>query len=206
MQEILEYFPNLTDHQKSQFGQLYDLYIFWNQRINVVSRKDIEQLYTRHVLHSLAIAKYIQFRPGAKIMDVGTGGGFPGIPLAIMFPKANFVLIDSIQKKIKVVNNVIEETQLDNCTGLATRAEKVNQKFDFVVSRAVAQLPKFYAWVRNSFLSQNNHGLPNGIVYLKGGDLEEELAPFQERIKVTNISNYFKDEFFETKKIIHLFK
>lgn len=205
MQEILKYFPEISDKQKEQFQYIEELYIYWNERINLVSRKDIDQLYIRHILHSLAIAKYISFNKGAKVMDVGTGGGFPGIPLAIMFPETDFLLIDSIQKKIKVVRDIIDKTGLTNCKGLVTRAEDVNSKFDFIVSRAVAQLPKFYGWVKTNIKEKSNHTVPNGIIYLKGGDLTEELSPFGKQIVSTDIGNYFKEEFFDTKKVIHLF-
>jgi 16S rRNA (guanine527-N7)-methyltransferase len=206
MEEILRYFPDITEHQKEQFARLKELYVFWNERINLVSRKDIDFLYTHHILHSLAIAKFISFRSGTKIMDVGTGGGFPGIPLAIMFPESQFLLIDSIAKKIKVVEDVIIKTKLDNCKALVSRAENINEKFDFIVSRAVAPLPEFYRWVRKSIMKTPKHIIPNGIIYLKGGDLTEELEPFEDWYTLHNISDYFEGEFFETKKIIHLFK
>lgn len=206
MQIILKYFPELSEQQKNQFEQLHDIFIEWNAQINLVSRKDINQLYTHHILHSLAIAKLVKFNPKAKIMDVGTGGGFPGIPLAIMFPSTEFLLIDSIGKKIKVVNDIIERLGLNNATARITRAENVNQKFDFIVSRAVTQLPKFYDWVKNNISRKPLHTIPNGIIYLKGGDLTEELAPFENWYTEKNIKDYFEDEFFETKKVIHLFK
>ncbi len=206
MQEILKYFPELSRTQIEQYEKLFELYVYWNERINLISRKDIDQLYTRHILHSLAIAKYTSFNPGSCILDVGTGGGFPGIPLAIMFPQSEFLLIDSIQKKIKVVQDIIEQINLKNSKALVTRAEEVNRKFDFVVSRAVAQLPVFYSWVKGNIISKNNHNIPNGIIYLKGGDLTEELGPFKNRIISRDISEYFTEDFFETKKVIHLFK
>lgn len=204
MEDLLRYFPNLTDKQKAQFKELGELYKYWNERINLISRKDIDSLYTKHILHSLAIAKYIQFQPNSKVLDVGTGGGFPGIPLAIMFPETHFFLIDAIAKKIKVVNDIIEKLELNNANAQQLRAEQVKEKFDFIVSRAVTQLPKFYNWTKNSVKTKHSHPLQNGIVYLKGGDLTEELAPFSKRIHTTPITDYFDDGFFETKKIIHL--
>ena len=204
MNEVLRYFENLTDKQKEQFEQLGELYRYWNERINLVSRKDIDSIYTRHILHSLAIAKFIEFNPGTSILDVGTGGGFPGIPLSIMFPDTKFHLIDSIAKKIMVVDDIIEKLELSNARANQVRAEKVKEKYDFVVSRAVTQLPRFYNWVKGNIKGRNNHSISNGIIYLKGGELSEELEPFNTRIHTVNISEYFDDPFFETKKVIHL--
>lgn len=204
MNEVLRYFDNLSEKQKEQLEQLGELYRYWNERINLVSRKDIDSIYTRHILHSLAIAKFIQFKPKSSVMDVGTGGGFPGIPLAILFPETKFHLIDSIAKKIMVVDDIIEKLQIENASADQTRAEKVKEKYDFIVSRAVTQLPRFYNWIKGNIKDENNHPIPNGIVYLKGGDLSEELAPFRSRINTVNISEYFDDPFFETKKVIHL--
>ena len=206
MDEILRYFPNISQSQINQFAQLGELYTYWNERINLISRKDIEFLYTHHILHSLAIARFIDFKPGSKIMDVGTGGGFPGIPLSIMFPDSNFLLVDSIEKKIKVVKDIIDKTRLQNCEAKVVRAEQIKDKFDFIVSRAVAPLPKFYGWVKNSISKNPHHLIPNGIIYLKGGDLTEELLPFEDWYTIKDIHDYFEYEFFETKKIIHLFK
>jgi 16S rRNA (guanine527-N7)-methyltransferase len=206
MQEIIRYFPEISAIQKNQFGELGMLYNYWNERINLISRKDIEHLYTRHILHSLAIAKFIHFREGSKILDVGTGGGFPGIPLAILFPSVQFVLIDSIEKKIKVVKDIIEKLELKNCSAQVIRAEQLKEKFDFVVSRAVAPLPKFHGWVKNNISGIPHHIIPNGILYLKGGDLSEELLSFENWYTSRNISDFFDDPYFETKKIIHLFK
>jgi len=203
MQEILKYFPNLTDLQKEQFGKLEELYTEWNSKINVISRKDIDELYTRHVLHSLGIAKVMEFKPGADVMDVGTGGGFPGIPLAILFPETNFYLIDVIAKKIKVVQEVANGLRLKNVKAEQKRAETVNKDFDFIVSRAVTNMPDFVKWVRGKVKKDQNHDLPNGILYLKGGDLTEELQVFQ-KTTIYNLSDYFEDEFFETKKVVHL--
>ena len=205
MKEILRYFPDLSQKQKEQFQKLEELYTFWNERINLISRKDIDMLYVRHILHSLAIAKYIQFKTDSFVMDVGTGGGFPGIPLAIMFPETQFYLIDSIAKKIKVVNDIIAKLSLNNCTAEQKRAEKVKEKFDFIVSRAVTQLPQFYSWVRNNISKNSKHALPNGIIYLKGGDLAKELSSLENWYVSTPISSYFDDEFFDTKKVIHVF-
>lgn len=203
MQEIIKYFPNLTDVQKEQFAKLEALYIEWNAKINVISRKDIDELYTRHVLHSLGIAKVMDFKPGADVMDVGTGGGFPGIPLAILFPETNFYLIDVIAKKIKVVQEVANGLDLKNVKAEQKRAETVNRDFDFVVSRAVTNMPDFVKWVRGKIKKEQNHDLPNGILYLKGGDLTEELQVFQ-KVTLYNLSDYFEGEFFETKKVVHL--
>jgi 16S rRNA (guanine527-N7)-methyltransferase len=204
MDIVTKYFPDLTSQQLDQFGRLETLYAEWNSKINVVSRKDIEQLYERHVLHSLAIAKIIHFNPGTSVLDVGTGGGFPGIPLAIMFPETSFMLIDSIGKKIKVVSEVASALGLQNANARHVRVEEVNQKFDFVVSRAVTAFPRFVAMVRTRISDQNNNSLPNGILYLKGGDFEEETAPFGKQIKVYELQSFFGEEFFETKKLIHM--
>ena len=200
---IEKHFPDLTDLQKSQFAQLQGLYEEWNAQINVVSRKDIDLLYERHVLHSLGIAKVIQFKPHTKILDVGTGGGFPGIPLAILFPECSFHLIDSIGKKIKVVKAVSHALNLQNVYAEQVRAEDVKDKFDFIVSRAVTAFPEFYAWVRNKIKITGQNTLLNGILYLKGGDLSEELKEFKSKIKEFPLSNYFDGEFFETKKVIY---
>ena len=203
MEEILKQFPNLTDNQIQQFEILQNLYEDWNAKINVISRKDIDELYTRHVLHSLGIAKILEFKPGSKIMDVGTGGGFPGIPLAILFPEVDFYLIDVIAKKIRVVNEVASALELKNVKAEQKRAELVNQEFDFIVSRAVTNMPDFVSWVNGKIRKNSKHELQNGILYLKGGDLTEELADFK-KAEQFNLSDFFKDEFFETKKVVHL--
>jgi 16S rRNA (guanine527-N7)-methyltransferase len=203
MQEIIQYFPNLTEKQLEQFGRLAELYAEWNAKINVISRKDIDELYTRHVLHSLGIAKVMEFKPGATVLDVGTGGGFPGIPLAILFPETNFYLIDIIGKKIKVVQGVAEALGLTNVRAEQKRAETVKEEFDFIVSRAVTNMPDFVKWVRGKIKKDQNHDLPNGILCLKGGDLTEELQVFQ-KVTLYNLSDYFSDAFFETKKVVHL--
>jgi 16S rRNA (guanine527-N7)-methyltransferase len=203
MEEILKQFPDLSDNQILQFQKLQSLYEDWNAKINVISRKDIDELYTRHVLHSLGIAKIIEFRPGSKIMDVGTGGGFPGIPLAILYPEVDFYLIDVIAKKIKVVNEVAAGLGLKNVKAEQKRAELVKQEFDFIVSRAVTNMPDFVSWVDGKITKKQNHELANGILYLKGGDLTEELAAFPKATQY-NLSDFFSDEFFETKKVVHL--
>ncbi len=204
MEIIRKYFTDLSDQQLDHFDQLGTLYKEWNSKINVISRKDIEQLYERHILHSLAIAKIIQFKPGTTILDVGTGGGFPGIPLAIFFPETSFLLVDSIAKKIRVVNEIASALKLQNIKAEHLRVEEVKQKFDFVVSRAVTAFPRFVEMVRSKVSAQCKNVLPNGILYLKGGDFEEEISPFSEQIKVYDLRNYFQEEFFETKKLIHL--
>ncbi len=201
---ILKYFPKLTERQKEQFAALPELYGDWNSKINVISRKDMDNFMEHHVLHSLSIAKVLQFKSMADIMDVGTGGGFPGIPLAIMFPDANFYLVDSIGKKIKVVQNVAEQLQLKNVTAEQIRAEQVDRDFDFIVSRAVTDLSQFVGWVRGKISDIHYHKLRNGIIYLKGGDLTEELAPFRKKVHLYDISDYFEEEYFKTKKIIYL--
>lgn len=203
MEAILKQFPDLTDNQILQFQKLQGLYEDWNAKINVISRKDIDELYTRHVLHSLGIAKIIEFRPGSRIMDVGTGGGFPGIPLAILFPEVDFYLIDVIAKKIKVVNEVAAGLGLKNVKAEQKRAELVKQEFDFIVSRAVTNMPDFVKWVDDKVSKKQNHELANGILYLKGGDLTEELKDFPKATQY-NLSDFFSDEFFETKKVVHL--
>ena len=204
MKIIQKYFPELTNLQGSQFDMLQLLYEDWNSKINVISRKDIDQLYERHVLHSLGIAKFVHFVPGTSVLDVGTGGGFPGIPLAIMFPESQFHLVDSIGKKIKVVEAVASELKLENVSSEKARAEDVAGSFDFVVSRAVTSLPVFYGWVKGKIKKQNNNSIRNGIIYLKGGDFETELKDFKNRLKVYPLNSFFEEPFFETKKIVHI--
>ncbi len=203
MKEILKQFPDLTSLQVEQFSKLEELYKDWNSKINVISRKDIDELYTRHVLHSLAIAKVQPFNKGASILDVGTGGGFPGIPLAILLPDTDFYLIDVIAKKIKVVNEVSKAIGLQNIRAEQKRAELVKGKFDFIVSRAVTNMPDFVLWIQGKVKKENTHQLKNGILYLKGGDLSEELKPFP-KAKEYLISGFFENEFFETKKVVYL--
>ncbi|HWY35226.1 MAG TPA: 16S rRNA (guanine(527)-N(7))-methyltransferase RsmG, partial [Nitrosopumilaceae archaeon] len=197
-------FPDLSEEQQKQFDDLQDLYTHWNAQINVISRKDIDLLYERHVLHSLGIAKIIQFKPNTKLLDVGTGGGFPGIPLAIMFPKSSFHLVDGTGKKIKVVKAITEALNLKNVFAEQARAESIHDKFDFILSRAVAEFPVFFEWVKGKLLRTSFNSLPNGILYLKGGDLNEELKEFQRKVKLYELSKYFKEEFFETKKVVYL--
>lgn len=203
MKILKKYFPNLTEDQIDKFEKLEDLYREWNSKINVISRKDIDELYMRHVLHSLGIAKVQEFIPGARVLDVGTGGGFPGIPLAILFPETQFQLVDSIGKKIKVVQGVAEALGLKNLSAHHMRAEKVKGEFDFIVSRAVTTMPDFVKWVRKKVAKKQQHELRNGILYLKGGDLTEELSPYTS-ITLYNLSDYFTEDFFETKKVVHL--
>lgn len=203
LKEVLKYFPDLTEDQLEKFTKLKDLYKDWNLKINVVSRKDIDEIYLRHALHSLGIAKVQQFQPGSTVMDVGTGGGFPGIPLAILFPETQFHLVDSIGKKIKVVNEVKEGLGLENVKTSNCRVEEIDEQYDFIVSRAVAQMETFVRWVRGKIKKKSNHELKNGILYLKGGDLSEELAKY-ETAKIYNLSDYFEEDFFETKKVVHL--
>lgn len=203
MEEILKQFPNLTDIQKNQFEKLNGLYHDWNAKINVISRKDIDELYTKHVLHSLAIVKIQPFEPGTYVLDVGTGGGFPGIPLAILFPETRFYLIDVILKKINVVKAVAEALELKNVKAEQIRAENVKGDYDFIVSRAVTNMPDFVSWIYDKIKKTNKHELKNGILYLKGGDLTEELKDFPKATEY-NISEFFDDEFFETKKVVHL--
>jgi 16S rRNA (guanine527-N7)-methyltransferase len=203
MDIIQKYFSHLNETQTALFKELEPLYADWNSKINVVSRKDLSELYERHVLHSLAIAKFIRFAPGTTVLDVGTGGGFPGIPLAIFFPAVKFHLIDSIGKKIRVVKGVAEALNLKNVTAEQIRAEQLKQKYDFVVSRAVTRLPEFVVWVRNKISNKQRNAIPNGILYLKGGDLKDEIQPFKKDIFVQNLSDYFEEDFFETKKLVH---
>ena len=202
--EILEtYFPNLTAKQKKQFSKLQELYTFWNAQINVISRKDIDELYIRHILHSLGIAKIQPFNDGSKILDIGTGGGFPGIPLAILFPNAHFYLVDSIGKKIKVVLEVANTLELTNVKAEHIRAEKVKGEFDFIVSRAVTKMDDFTKWTKGKIAKKQQHELKNGILYLKGGDLTEELQKFQ-KATLFDLTTIFKEDFFETKKVVHI--
>ena len=201
---IFKYFPDLTQTQQQQYRQLPELYQFWNSQINVISRKDIDLLFERHVLHSLGIAKVISFLPGENVLDVGTGGGFPGIPLAIMFPDTQFYLVDSIGKKIKVVNEVAKAIGLKNLKAEHIRAEQVPGQFDFVISRAVTQLKDFYPWVKGKFNKTSKNTLPNGILYLKGGDLKQEITESGLAVQQFHLKNYFTEEFFETKQVIYV--
>lgn len=201
---ILEYFPDLTETQKDQFRKLESLYGEWNEKINVISRKDMDSLYEKHVLHSLGIAKVMEFSPGTRVLDVGTGGGFPGIPLAILYPDAHFTLIDSIGKKITVVQAVAEGIGLQNVTAIHGRAEKLKEKFHFVISRAVTQMPEFLRWLKGKFEKEQLNDKHNGVLYLKGGDLAEELAGL--RCEIFDLKKFFDGEFFETKKVVYLSK
>lgn len=203
MEEISNHFPDLTSTQLAQFAKLESLYQDWNAKINVISRKDIDQLYTNHVLHSLAIAKIQKFKPGSYVLDVGTGGGFPGIPLAILFPETRFYLIDVILKKINVVKAVVESLDLKNVKAEQLHAENVKGDYDFIVSRAVTNMPDFTSWIKDKIKKTNKHELQNGILYLKGGDLTQELSAFP-KAKEFNISDFFENEFFETKKVVHV--
>lgn len=201
---VLKYFPDITKEQKSQFERLESLYTEWNAQINVISRKDTENFYERHVLHSLAIAKVMSFTSGSKVLDIGTGGGFPGIPLAILFPESNFFLVDSIGKKIKVVDEVASALGLKNVRSAHERAENIKEEFDFIVSRAVTAMPKFIAWTKGKFLKKNNNPLKNGILYLKGGDLKEEMATVKKAAQYFDLSDFYTEEFFETKKVVYV--
>ena len=204
MDRIIRYFPELTERQREQFAALLPLYEEWNGQINVISRKDMEHFYEHHVLHSLAIAKAMQFAPMTEVLDVGTGGGFPGVPLAIMFPEARFTLIDSIGKKIKVVSDVIDRVGLTNAKAMQIRAEALDGEYDFVVSRAVTTLGEFVPWVKKKISKTQYNDLRNGILYLKGGDLTNELFPFRHKVKTWDISEWFAEEWFEEKKVIYL--
>jgi 16S rRNA (guanine527-N7)-methyltransferase len=203
MERIHNYFPHLSQEQSAQFQQLLPLYQEWNAKINVISRKDIDELYLRHVLHSLGIAKVMPFMPEARVLDIGTGGGFPGIPLAILFPETEFYLVDSIAKKIKVVNEVTHALGLNNVSAAHLRAEKVKGEFDFIVSRAVTQMNTFVNWTKGKISKESRHSLKNGILYLKGGDLKEELKNFPQAVEFP-LSDYYKEAFFETKKVVYL--
>ena len=200
---IFNYFPNLTQQQQDQFIALEALYQDWNLKINVVSRKDIEELYLRHVLHSLAIAKFISFNPGAQVLDVGTGGGFPGIPLAILFPETQFTLVDAIGKKIKVVQEVVDGLGIENVRAIHQRVEEDNNQYDFVVSRAVAAMPTFMRWIKGRIKKVSEHPIKNGVLYLKGGDLGEELQDYR-TVQIYSLIDYYKEDFFETKKLVYL--
>lgn len=203
MDLILKYFPNLTERQIEQFKKLEFLYQDWNLKINVVSRKDIDELYLRHVLHSLGIAKVMRFKPGSNILDVGTGGGFPGVPLAILHPECSFHLVDSIAKKLKVVDEVVEGLGLTNVKTTHSRVEDTNGQYDFIVSRAVAAMPTFVRWVKGKIAKEQRHELKNGILYLKGGDLTEELQDYR-TTTIYNLSDFYTEDFYETKKVVHL--
>ena len=201
---IFSYFPDLSDFQKSQLSGLFPLYQEWNEKINVISRKDIDNLYINHVLHSMAIAKIVSFKAGTRVLDVGTGGGFPGIPLAILFPDTEFHLVDSIGKKITVVNSVAEGIGLQNVKAEQIRAEQIKGEYDFIVSRAVTRLKEFYGWVSRKVKKESKHSLYNGILYLKGGDLDDELAELKKPHQVIELADYFREEFFQTKKLVYL--
>jgi len=204
MEIIEKYFTGLSAKQKSQFAALEAVYKEWNEKINVISRKDTENLYERHVLHSLGIAKVIRFKPQTSILDAGTGGGFPGIPLAILFPESVFLLVDSIGKKIKVVDEVIKTLQLPNVRAMNARMETVKWEFDFITCRAVTKLPEFLNWSKGKIVKKGFNDLPNGILYLKGGDLQDEIGSLQRHFRVYELSKYFEEEFFETKKLVHI--
>ena len=203
MKLIKQYFPNLTEEQHSQFELIAEVYKDWNQKINVVSRKDIDEIYIRHVLHSLGIAKVQSFLPGSKVLDVGTGGGFPGIPLAILFPESQFTLVDSIGKKIKVVEEVKDALNLNNVTAINDRVENISGEYDFIVSRAVAVMPSFVRWVKGKVAKVSIHERKNGILYLKGGDLSDELEPYK-TVELYPLSDFFSEDFYDTKKVVYL--
>ena len=204
MESILKYFPNITEKQKEQLAALYDLYYDWNSKINVISRKDIENLYEHHVLHSLAIAKYITFKPGTTIMDMGCGGGFPGIPLAIMFPEVDFHLVDSIGKKVRVAGEIAQSIGLTNVRTSHSRAEEIKDKYSFVVSRAVMQLPDLVKICRKNISKEHINALPNGIICLKGGDMTAETEPFRNSREIIDVSTYFEEEYFKDKKVVYV--
>ncbi|TNE52976.1 MAG: 16S rRNA (guanine(527)-N(7))-methyltransferase RsmG [Bacteroidetes bacterium] len=201
---VFSNFPDLNEEQRKQFEQLKEQYEYWNARINVISRKDFDQFYLRHVLHSLGIAKVMNFLPEASVLDIGTGGGFPGIPLAILFPETHFHLVDSIGKKIKVVREVADAIGLQNVESTHQRGEQTQGKYDFIVSRAVTAMPDFLQWTKGKFLHESRHELPNGILYLKGGDLTEEMKPVKKACRYYELSDFFQEDFFETKKVVHV--
>lgn len=203
MELIKKYFNHLSNEQLLQFERIKAVYEDWNAKINVISRKDMDSFYERHVLHSLAIAKVISFLPDSEVLDVGTGGGFPGVPLAILFPQTKFTLVDSIGKKIKVVQEVCKTIDIKNVTAINSRVEQIDKKFDFIVSRAVTQMPEFVKWIQGKTKKTSKHSLENGILYLKGGDLKEELATFK-NVHLYEISDFFSEEFFQTKKVVYL--
>ena len=203
-EKLLKYFPDLSQQQLDQYELLAKEFLSWNEKINLISRKDTENLFEHHILHSLAIAKVCKFKPQCEVMDIGTGGGFPGLPLAIIFPETKFYLVDSIGKKIKVVQALIETLGLKNVKAEQIRAENVNRQFDFIVSRAVTYLPDFMQWTKGKISKIQYHDLANGVLYLKGGDLTEELSTIKNKIKIYDIDNYFEEEFFQTKKVIHV--
>ncbi len=204
MELIKSYFPELSETQIHQFQQLETLYMQWNDAINVISRKDTENFYERHVLHSLGISKIIQFKPGTSVLDIGTGGGFPGIPLAILFPQCKFTLVDSIGKKIKVVNEISQAIELQNVVGIHTRAENIGQQFDFIVSRAVTSMEAFIPWTKNKILKVHHNSMKNGILYLKGGDLSEEMQSVKQAYQIFELNTIFGEDFFETKKVVYI--
>jgi 16S rRNA (guanine527-N7)-methyltransferase len=204
VQVIYHYFPDLTPLQKTQFEKLEQVFIEWNDKINLISRKDTAYFYERHVLHSLGIAKVLNFKPGSSILDIGTGGGFPGIPLAILFPDVQFTLVDSIKKKIVAVNSIIDQLDIKNAVGVHARAEKVKGTYDFIISRAVTRLIKFIPWTKRKFKADNNHRLKNGILYLKGGDLQEEVNNARVKANITELSDFFELDFFESKKVVYI--
>ncbi len=204
MQTIIKYFPQLSGVQKEQFEALFDLYKDWNAKINVISRKDIDNLYLHHVLHSLSIAKYIDFKPGTKVLDVGTGGGFPGVPLAIFFPEVEFVLLDSIRKKVRVAQEISDAIGLKNVSFIHERMENEKRQFDFVISRAVMQLPELVKRVDKNVSPKHMNAMPNGLICLKGGDLEEELRPFKKTVETFSLDTWFEEPFFETKQLVYL--
>jgi len=204
MRTILKYFPHLTSHQIELLSRLEEIYVAWNEKINVISRKNMNYFYTHHVLHSLAIAKVINFKPDAQVMDLGTGGGFPGIPLAIIFPNTHFILVDSIAKKMKVVRHVIEDLAIENTTAICDRAENVSQQVDFVVTRAVAQLSECMRWTQHSIHTHHKHSIANGLLCLKGGDLTEELSVVRNPTQIFPVAKFFDEPFFQTKLVVHV--